>query len=185
MASVWLLILPKSIGMYTLNSNGSSRMTLWKRKLLDFGLNISKHASKEFFTGTELSNARNNSQTNDIDAPVNCLGTWLYGLIQGGYNMIPFQRKQLAVFKVCGAIFEIWLMDDLSLDAQASSWTKCFTSNELPPDIYRNVMLFWNSHEVLMIATDGRIVSYNAGTGYVKYLPLKTTASHYSGGASR
>lgn len=76
--------------------------------------------------------------------------------------MIPFQRKQLAVwneesialFKVCGAIFEIWVMDDLLLDAQASSWTRRFTSNELPPDIYPNVMLFWNSHEVLMIATD-------------------------------
>ncbi|KAI5313913.1 hypothetical protein L3X38_043089 [Prunus dulcis] len=148
----------------------------------------------------ELSNARNNSQTNDIDARAICLGIWLYGLIRGdkvfrcvkppdGYNMIPFQRKQLAVwneesialFKVCGAIFEIWVMDDLLLDAQASSGTKCFTSNELPPDIYPNVMLFWNSQEVLMIATYGRIVSYNAGMGNVKYLPLKTTACHYSG----
>lgn len=32
-----------------------------------------------------------------------------------------------------------------------------------------------------MIATDGRIVSYNTGTRNVKYLPLKTTAHHYSG----
>ncbi|CAL9021683.1 unnamed protein product, partial [Prunus brigantina] len=168
--------------MYTWNTNGSSRMTLWKRKLLDFGLNISKPASKEFFTGTGSSNARN-SQTKDTDVRANCLA--ICYMPPDGYNKIPFQRKQLAVwneesivlFKVCGAIFEIWVMD-LLLDAQASSWTKCITSNELPPYIYPNVLLFWNSHEVLMIATDGHIVSYNPGTRNVKYLPLKTTALH-------
>nr|XP_011468399.1 PREDICTED: uncharacterized protein LOC101308699 [Fragaria vesca subsp. vesca] len=65
----------------------------------------------------------------------------------------------------CFTYFEIWVNDG------NGSWTKHATFEPLE-DYFVLSLAFWKSEEVIMVANDGRIVSYNVATVKIKYLPI-------------
>lgn len=67
--------------------------------------------------------------------------------------------------------FKIWVMDDFG------SWTKHLTYETIM-GIHLSLAL-WRSDEVLMVATDGRIVTYSLSSDRVKYLPVQGVWGNY------
>lgn len=64
--------------------------------------------------------------------------------------------------------FDIWVIDDFGVFT--GPWTKYLTIG--PLEGISIPMIFWKSDEFLMVATDGRAVSYNLSTKMFKYLPI-------------
>lgn len=65
--------------------------------------------------------------------------------------------------------FQIWIMDEFG-DFEGL-WTKHITIEPLE-GIEASLMIFWKSDELLMVADDGRVVSYNLSTQKHNYLPI-------------
>ncbi|XP_068303051.1 F-box/kelch-repeat protein At3g06240-like [Pyrus communis] len=63
---------------------------------------------------------------------------------------------------------EIWVMDDY--DGIKSSWTKLLVAG--PFKGIEKPLTLWKCDELLMIDTDGRVISYNSGIGYLTYLHI-------------
>ncbi|XP_062006362.1 putative F-box protein At3g24700 [Rosa rugosa] len=61
--------------------------------------------------------------------------------------------------------FKIWMMDDFG------SWTKHLTYETIM-GIYLSLVL-WRSDDVVMVANDGRIVSYSLSRDRVRYFPIQ------------
>ncbi|XP_009360018.2 F-box/kelch-repeat protein At3g06240 [Pyrus x bretschneideri] len=66
---------------------------------------------------------------------------------------------------------EIWVMD--RYEGVKSSWTKLLTIGSLQG--IEKPLTFWKSDELLMLASDGRAISYNSITGNIKYLHIPPT----------
>nr|AUZ98350.1 SFBB19 [Malus domestica]BAN59863.1 hypothetical F-box protein [Malus domestica] len=65
-------------------------------------------------------------------------------------------------------LFEIWVLDDY--DGVKSSWTKHLTAGPFKGIEYP--LKLWKCDELLMLASDGRVTSYNSRTGNLKYLHI-------------
>ncbi|XP_061993541.1 F-box/kelch-repeat protein At3g06240-like [Rosa rugosa] len=69
--------------------------------------------------------------------------------------------------------FDIWVMMNNSCGVK-SPWTKYLTIGPMEgidiPVVYP--LVFWKNDELVMVAVDGRVVSYNLGTQTFKYLPI-------------
>ncbi|XP_050135725.1 F-box/kelch-repeat protein At3g06240-like [Malus sylvestris] len=65
-------------------------------------------------------------------------------------------------------LFEIWVMDDY--DGIKSSWTKLLTVGPFKGIEYP--LTLWKCDELLMLASDGRAISYNSSIGNLKYLHI-------------
>ncbi|XP_050384187.1 F-box protein CPR1-like [Argentina anserina] len=71
-------------------------------------------------------------------------------------------------------LFGLWVMDDIV----KGSWTKQFTLQAIVGA--RMVLELWKSDEILMVANDNRIFSYNIRTEEIIYLPIKSTYPTFS-----
>ncbi|XP_062002254.1 F-box/kelch-repeat protein At3g06240-like [Rosa rugosa] len=63
--------------------------------------------------------------------------------------------------------FDIWVMDDSS--GIKGSWTKHLVIGPIECEI---PLVFWKSDELLLVISDGRVVSYHLGNKTIKYLPI-------------
>nr|XP_011466174.1 PREDICTED: F-box/kelch-repeat protein At3g06240-like [Fragaria vesca subsp. vesca] len=72
--------------------------------------------------------------------------------------------------------YGLWVMDNLG--CVEVSWTKHVTL-EVVEGIKKDLE-FWKSDEILMIATDGRIASYNISTKKINYLSIDSIYPEYS-----
>lgn len=100
---------------------------------------------------------------------------------------IPYLEMQVIVWNESVALFGqyrfggsndafgLWLMDDIV----KGSWTKQLTLEVIIGS--RMVLGFWKSDEILMVANDNRIFSYNISTEEINYLPIESTHPTFSG----
>nr|BAJ52235.1 hypothetical protein [Pyrus pyrifolia]BEL64065.1 hypothetical protein [Pyrus pyrifolia] len=65
-------------------------------------------------------------------------------------------------------LFEIWVMDDY--DGVKGSWTNLLTVGPLKGIEYP--LALWKCNELLILASDGRAISYNSNSGNLKYLHI-------------
>ncbi|PRQ48525.1 putative F-box domain-containing protein [Rosa chinensis] len=76
--------------------------------------------------------------------------------------------------------FDIWVMNNSG--NVKGSWTKCLTIGPMEgveiPLLYAP-LVFWKSDELLMVAEDGSVVSYNLEKQTVKYLPIHFVGDYF------
>ncbi|XP_050384220.1 F-box/kelch-repeat protein At3g06240-like [Argentina anserina] len=70
-------------------------------------------------------------------------------------------------------LLHIWVMDDC--DGLKNVWRNLLSIGPVEGDI---PLIFWRSDEVLVVTTDGRVVSYNLSTQVHKYFPIYGIEDH-------
>nr|WRO64594.1 MYB transcription factor protein [Rosa persica] len=96
-----------------------------------------------------------------------------FHIYTGWYTSLAVMKESVVVLTYEGdrAIsnsFDIWMMDDSS--GVEGLWTKYLTF--IPAEGLKIPLVFLKSDELLMVTTDGRIVSYNFSNEKQRYLPI-------------